>query len=139
MLIFFSVSFQLSSSSEPMGNKLGAPPGGGGGGGTGTGNGTPEGAGTSAEGAGKDTSHSTHSRLLRPGGPASTATAVVNGVMSEPTVAGGGSSGDPEAEGLADVPPPMMPIKASIPLSATATSVAAAVDENVSHYSIAYR
>ena len=68
--------------------------------GTGTGNGTPEGAGTTAEGAGKpgDTSHSTHSRLLRPGGPASVATAVVNGV-SEPTVAGGGSSGDPEAEG----------------------------------------
>ena len=122
-----------------MGNKLGAPPGGGGGGGTGTGNGTPEGAGTTAEGtAGKDSSHSTHSRLLRPGGPASAATAVVNGV-SEPAVAGGGSSGDPEAEGLADVPPPMMPIKASIPLSATATSVAAAVDENVSHYSIAYR
>ena len=121
-----------------MGNKLGAPPGGGGGGGgggTGTGNGTPEGAGTTAEGAGKpgDTSHSTHSRLLRPGGPAGSG-AVVNGVMSEPTVAGGGSSGDPEAEGLADVPPPMMPIEASIPLSATATSVAAAVDENVSHY-----
>ena len=124
-----------------MGNKLGAPQGGGGGGGgggTGTGNGTPEGVGTTAEGAGKpgDTSHSTHSRLLRPGGPASSS-AVVNGV-SEPTVAGGSSSGDPEAEGLADVPPPMMPIKASIPLSATATSVAAAVDENVSHYSIAY-
>ena len=118
-----------------MGNKLGAPPGGGGGGGGGggTGNGTPEGAGTTAEGAGKpgDTSHSTHSRLLRPGGPAGSG-AVVNGVMSEPTVAGGGpSGGDPEAEGLADVPPPMMPIKASIPLSATATSVAAAVDENV--------
>ena len=125
-----------------MGNKLGAPPGGGGGGG-GTGNGTPEGAGTTAaEGAGKpgDTSHSTHSRLLRPGGPAGGGSgAVVNGVMSEPTVAGGGGScsGDPEAEGLADVPPPMMPIKASIPLSATATSVAAAVDENVSQYSIA--
>ena len=126
-----------------MGNKLGAPPGGGGGGG-GTGNGTPEGAGTTAaEGAGKpgDTSHSTHSRLLRPGGPVAGggSGAVVNGVMSEPTVAGGGGScsGDPEAEGLADVPPPMMPIKASIPLSATATSVAAAVDENVSQYSIA--
>ena len=131
-----------------MGNKLGAPPGGGGGGGgggtTGTGNGTPEGAGTTAESAsaGKpgDTSHSTHhSSLLRPGGPAGSG-AVVNGVMSEPTVAGGGGpSGDPEAEGLADVPPPMMPIKASIPLSATATSVAAAVDENVSDFSIAYR